>query len=57
MIVKSGKSSNGNFWALVEKEESGFIMNGFLKRRSEEFAEGEEIEVPTPVVNAIEWRA
>lgn len=56
-IVMAGKSKNGNFWAKVETEVDGFLLQGFIKRKETAFEEDEVIEVPSAVVNAIQWQS
>lgn len=55
-VIKSGQTSNGIFWAMVQKEVSGFIMTGFVKRATEPF-DSDTISLPSVVANAIKWQA
>ncbi len=54
-IVKAGKRSDNSFYALVEKDEQGFILNGFIKTTN--LLEVGMVEIPSIVEAAIQYKA
>lgn len=55
-IIRSGKRNDGTFWSQVRKTEGDFIMTAFVQTTTEKEA-GDEIEVPSSVVKALQWEA
>lgn len=54
-VLKTGTNSQGN-WALVVTIDSGFKLTGFVKPEAD-LAEGEVINLPKVVADAIQWQA
>lgn len=54
-IVKAGKRSDNSFYALIEKDEQGFILNGFIK--TTRLLEVGLVEIPSVVEAAIQYKA
>ncbi len=54
-IIKSGVRSDKSFYALVEKDEQGFLLQGFLKTTN--LLEVGIVEIPSVVEAAIQYKA
>ncbi len=54
-IIKSGKRTDGSFYALCKKVDQGFILKGFVQTEAQ-LEEG-EVEIPSAIEQRIEWKA
>lgn len=54
-VIKTGTNSQGN-WALVTATQAGFKLTGFVKPEAE-LAEGEVVQLPKLVADAIKWQS
>lgn len=54
-IIKSGSRSDNSFYALIQKEEEGFILSGFVKTTT--LLEVGMVDIPASVEKCVEYKA
>lgn len=54
-IIKSGTRSDNSFYALIQKEELGFILSGFVKTTT--LLQVGLVEIPASVEKCVEYKA
>lgn len=54
-VIKTGTNSQGN-WALIQASQSGFKVTGFVKPE-EQLTEGEVVQLPKLIADAIKWQS
>jgi hypothetical protein len=56
-VLKAGVSGNGNNWALLSDDSSAIIMIKAIVNTKKPLTEGETIELPEHIFNALKWEA
>lgn len=53
-VVQTGKTSDGRNWALIQKEQQGFLVSAMVNP-VEEVEVGQELEIPSSI--NVNWEA